>query len=137
MRLRNSLILAFGITLGCGGSQPTAEVPTGSGGPADPPAAKDANEPPADGAGAPAGGMATDKASKASGAGGAPAGAPARPSADACKAVLDHMQSVSSEAIDRQGMGDACLNQWTATQIDCFKAAKDDATLAACWPAHK
>ena len=70
-------------------------------------------------------------------AGEAAADKPAKPRPEACNELLDHIQSVSSEAIDRAGMTDACLNQWPEAQINCFKAAGDDAAVEACWPAHK
>lgn len=136
-----SPVLAVVLALGCGGNGPPAETPSVGSAPAAEAAAEAAAEPPAGGAGAPAGGTAATKPAKASAGGGIPAGQtatdkPVKPGLDACNALLDHIQSVSSEAIDRADMKEACLNEWPETLIECFKVARDDGSLEACWPAH-
>jgi|JI10StandDraft_1071094.scaffolds.fasta_scaffold484101_2 hypothetical protein len=72
---------------------------------------------------------------------GAPTSAPPAPSDQAaaprtvadCEALLEHVQSVSTEAIDRDGMLAACQDEWTDARADCLAAARNDDDVAACW----
>jgi hypothetical protein len=54
-------------------------------------------------------------------------------SAEECTEVLDHVQSVVVEAIDREGMMTACMEEWNDELVSCLFGATDDANVAACW----
>lgn len=50
-----------------------------------------------------------------------------------CAAILDHLESVSVEAIDREGMMTACLEEWSEARAACLETAADNDGIAACW----
>jgi hypothetical protein len=51
----------------------------------------------------------------------------------ACEALLDHLQAISFEAIDREGIGAACVDEWSDARFDCMSAAADADQMEACW----
>lgn len=50
-----------------------------------------------------------------------------------CTEVVGHLEDVTVEAIDQDGMMDACLNQWDDVKFACLAAAADDDGVEACW----
>jgi hypothetical protein len=68
------------------------------------------------------------------GAGGVdePPSAAARSQAD-CDALLDHLETISFEALDRDGIGAACVDEWSDDRFACMTAAADADAMEACW----
>ena len=54
-------------------------------------------------------------------------------SAEDCAAIVDHIQSVVVEAVDRPGMMAACQDEWSDQLAGCLGAATNDDEVSACW----